>query len=101
MKTSNLILIVSITIILFCVFIAPEASAQYVGGSFESKISGLSSALITQILPLLSIIGLFYASALAMNGSPEAKGKIITIISCSVVGFLAPYIINWLKSFAA
>ena len=101
MKVNKLISIVSITIIVLCIFTIPEASAQYVGGSFESKVSGLSNALITQILPLLSIIGLFYASALAMNGSPEAKGKITTIIACSVVGFLAPYIINWLKSFAA
>jgi len=40
MKTSKLISIASITIILLCIFIVPEASAQYVGGSFESKVSG-------------------------------------------------------------
>jgi len=98
---NKLISIVSISIFVLCIFTIPEASAQYVGGSFESKVTGLSNALITQILPLLSIIGIFYACALAMNGSPEAKGKITTIISCSVVGFLAPYIINWLKAIAS
>ncbi len=82
-------------------FYIPDASAQYVGGSFETKVSGLSNALITQILPLMSIIGLFFAAALAMNGSPEAKSRITMIIGCSAVGFLAPYLIQWLKSFAA
>lgn len=101
MKTNRIISILTCLIIVASFIYIPEACAQYVGGSFESKVSGLSNALITQILPLLSIIGLFYASALAMNGSPEAKSRITMIIACSVVGFLAPYIINWLKAFAA
>ncbi len=83
------------------IMLIPEANAQFVGGSLETKVSTLSNALITQILPLLSVIGIFYASALAINGSPEARGKIMVVIGCSIVGFLAPYIIQWLKALAA
>jgi hypothetical protein len=92
------VLSIAALLIMICI---PEASAQFVGGNFESKVSGLSTALINQILPLLSVIGIFYASALAMNGSPEAKNRIILVIGCSIVGFLAPYLIQWLKAFAA
>jgi hypothetical protein len=94
----NYLLSFLLMIIMVC---TPEASAQFVGGNFEAKVSGLTTALINQILPLLSVIGIFYASALAMNGSPEAKNRIILVIGCSIVGFLAPYLIQWLKAFAA
>jgi len=80
----------------------PEVSfAQFGGGSgFESKVQNINSNLITKILPLISIFGIFYASALAISGDGEAKGKIFGVLLASAIGFLAPLIIEWLKGLA-
>ncbi len=64
---------------------------------FESKMQNLTSQLINTVLPLLSILGLVYAAILALSGDAAAKAKIITVIAVSVVGFLAPAIIQWLQ----
>lgn len=87
---------------IFAVFsMVPELSfAQYGGSGFEDKIRNINSNLITRILPLLSVFGLVYASILAVNGDGEAKGKIFTVLLVSVIGFLAPTIIEWLKNLA-
>ena len=66
--------------------------------AFENKVHNLTSQLISTVLPLLSILGLVWAAILAFSGSAEAKGKIFVIIGASLVGFLAPVIIEWLKS---
>ena len=79
----------------------PEISfAQFGGSGFENKIQNINSSLITRILPLLSVLGLVYASVLAINGDEGAKGKILMVLIASVVGFLAPTIIEWLKGLA-
>lgn len=84
---------------LLCLY--PDSSfAQWAGagGAFESKVTGLTGKLVTIVLPLLSVLGLVYAVFLAMTGDTGAKGRIIMVIGCSVVGFLAPSIIRWLQS---
>ncbi len=79
----------------------PEVSfAQFGGSGFESKIQSINSSLITRILPLLSVLGLVYASVLAINGDEGAKGKILMVLIASVIGFLAPTIVEWLKGLA-
>ncbi|MGE4107369.1 MAG: TrbC/VirB2 family protein [Bacteriovoracia bacterium] len=64
---------------------------------FESKMQNLTGQLINTVLPLMSILGLVYAAILALSGDAAAKAKIITVIAVSVVGFLAPAIIQWLQ----
>lgn len=79
----------------------PEISfAQFGGSGFESKVQNINTSLITRILPLVSIFGLFYAAVLAITGDGEAKGKIVGVLIASAVGFLAPMIIEWLKGLA-
>jgi len=78
----------------------PELSfAQNWGGSgFESRLNGLTSGLINVVLPAVSILGLVYAAILAATGDAAAKSRMVLVIIASVVGFLAPIIINWFKS---
>lgn len=83
--------------------LVPEFSfAQFGGGGsgFESKVQSINTSLITRILPLVSIFGLFYAAVLGISGDGEAKGKIFGVLLASTVGFLAPMIIEWLKGLA-
>jgi hypothetical protein len=80
--------------------LTPElAHAQFAGG-FEAKMQNLTTRLITVVLPLISVLGLVYAAILAVAGDGAAKGRIITVIVCSVIGFLAPHIISWFQSAA-
>jgi hypothetical protein len=79
----------------------PEFSfAQFGGSGFETKVQNINTNLITRILPLVSIFGLFYATVLAITGDGEAKGKIFAVLLASATGFLAPMIIDWLKGLA-
>ncbi len=79
----------------------PETSfAQWAGGGLEAKMQGLTSKLVGVVLPLMSILGLVYAVLLALTGDAGAKSRITMVIVCSVVGFLAPHIINWFKAAA-
>jgi hypothetical protein len=80
----------------FMVFLPNVALAQF-GGGFESKMQGLTTKLISGVLPLVSILGLVYASLLAVTGDGAAKGRMIMVIVCSVIGFLAPQIIKWFQ----
>lgn len=64
---------------------------------FESKMQNLTGQLISTVLPLLSILGLVYAAILALSGDAAAKSRIITVIAVSLIGFLAPAIIQWLQ----
>ena len=83
--------------ILFMIFFPESAFAQV---AFESKVKNLTNQLISVVLPLMSVLGLVYAVFMAMTGDASAKGRIIFVIGCSAVGFLAPTIINWLQSAA-
>lgn len=80
-------------------FFPDLAHAQFAGG-FETKMQNLTTQLITVILPLVSVLGLVYAVILALTGDGAAKGRIIMVIVCSIVGFLAPHIISWFQSAA-
>lgn len=87
-------------ILVFCGVFAifyffPDAVLAY---EFEARTQALTSSLITTVLPLLSTLGLVYAAILALSGDGAAKARIITVVVCSMVGFLAPHFINWLKA---
>jgi len=95
--------LMSVCLILAIVIIAafmPEMAFAQFGGGFESKMQGLTTKLITVVLPLVSVLGLVYAVILALTGDGAAKGRIIMVIVCSIVGFLAPHIISWFQSAA-
>ena len=76
---------------------APELVLAY---EFEARTQALTTNLITTVLPLLSTLGLVYAAFLALTGDGSAKARILTVIVCSIVGFLAPHFIAWLKAAA-
>ncbi len=100
MNKENMITLgVMVAIIAVMAFMPELAHAQYAGG-FESKMQGLTTKLITVILPLVSVIGLVYAVILALTGDGAAKARIIMVIVCSIVGFMAPHIISWFQSAA-
>lgn len=88
-----------IAIVTFVALMPDLAHAQFAGG-FESKMQGLTTKLITVILPLVSVLGLVYAVILALTGDGAAKGRIIMVIVCSIIGFMAPHIIGWFQSAA-
>ena len=80
-------------------FLPEEAFSQIVGGgSFERKIQGLTTKIITVILPLCSVLGLVYASILVVSGDMAAKSRMVAIVVCSIVGLLARHIVEWLKA---
>lgn len=87
-------LMVFILIFVFCL-LTPDAFAQF--GGFESRMSNLNSMLVSKVLPLVSILGLVYAVILALTGDGAGKGRIIMVIGCSILGFLAPFLIRWLQ----
>ena len=78
--------------ILLLVLVEPSMAYE-----FESRTKSLTSNLISTVLPLASTLGLVYAAFLAVTGDASAKIRIITVVVCSIVGFLAPHFIEWLK----
>lgn len=77
--------------------LCPEfAQAQFAGG-LESKVQSVTSGLINFILPAASVLGIVYAAVLAATGDASAKQRMILVVIASIVGFLAPLLINWLK----
>ena len=80
--------------------LAPDSAWAVVASGFESKMNRLTNQLISVMLPLMSVLGLLYAVFLAVIGDASAKVRILTVIGCSIVGFLAPHIIAWLQSIA-
>ena len=93
----------AITFVLLLLSLAYALSPSYAyadpfsGSGFESRMENLQNKFINVVLPLMSIMGLIYAGILASSGNEAAKGKIFVIILGSIVGFLAPYIIGWIK----
>ena len=87
-------------ILLFILFTDPLL-AQWGGvgaGQLEGKLKGLTDSLIAVILPAVSILGIIYAAILAATGDQSAKPRMVMALIASVIGFLAPVIISWLKS---
>jgi hypothetical protein len=78
-------------------FLCPQFALAY---DFQGQTQALTSNLITTVLPLLSTLALVYAAILALSGDGGAKARIITVVVCSCVGFLAPHFIEWLKAAA-
>ena len=87
-------------------FIIPnETFSQIVGfpwggSNFESRITSFTSKLVSTLLPVCGILGLVYACILALIGDGSARQRIIMVVVCSAIGFLAPVIIPWIKSIA-
>jgi len=83
-------------------FLFPESALAQVGGiggsDLAGKMNNLTGQVINIILPAVSILGLVYAAILAVTGDQAAKQRMVLIFFASVVGFIAPIIINWLKS---
>lgn len=77
------------------------ALAQFAGGDLQSKVNGVTSGLITFLLPAASTIGLIYAAILAASGDAGARQRMTLIAVTSVLGMLAPLIIRWLQSMAS
>lgn len=67
---------------------------------FEARTQALTTSLISTVLPLLSTLGLVYSAILALTGDAGSKGRFIAVAGASIVGFLAPHFINWLKAAA-
>ena len=97
MKNQNLWFVVLILGLISAFIFSPEFALANFGG-FESRVTSLTRSVVTVILPALSILGLIYASMLAVTGDGAAKSRITTVVVCSVIGFLAPLIIKWLQS---
>ncbi len=72
----------------------PDLALAY---EFEARTRSLTNSLIGTILPLLSTLALVYAVILAFTGDAGAKGRIVAVVVCSIVGFLSPHLIEWLK----
>jgi len=101
MNKANLLIFALMMGISVVFLLLPEISFAQIGGSgFENKVQNINTNLITRILPLVSIFGIFYAAVLAIAGDGEAKGKIFGVLLASAFGFLAPMIIEWLKGLA-
>lgn len=77
--------------------LCPNIAMAY---EFEARTQALTTNLITTVLPLLSTLGLLYAAILALTGDGGAKARMITVVVCSIIGFLAPHFIEWLKAAA-
>lgn len=101
MKFSNHCrLFVLLGLLVFMALSSESALAQFAGGGLEAKVNGITSGLINFLLPAVSIMGLIYSAVLAASGDASAKSRIGLIVFASVVGFLAPLIIGWLKGMA-
>jgi len=96
-KSSVMAVCFLVGIVSILILVPDLAHAQYGGMGFESKMQGLTTKLISVVLPLVSVLGLVYAVLLALTGDGAAKGRIIMVIVCSVIGFLAPHIIGWFQ----
>ena len=82
----------------FLIFSEPSHAQFGVGGGFEGRLRGLQDALIGTILPLVSTIGLVYAAILSVSGSGEGRGKVVSVVVMSIVGFMARYIIEFFRN---
>ena len=77
------------------------ALAQFAGGGgLESKVQGVTSGLLTFLLPAASCIGLIYSAILAATGDASARQRMVLVAVTSVIGMLAPLIIRWLQGMA-
>jgi hypothetical protein len=93
--------LIGIVVVAIAVLLSPEiATAAPVGiggGSFEAKMGSLQDKFINVLLPIASIFGIVIAGILAATGNEAAKGKVGVILFGSILGFLAPHLIGWIK----
>lgn len=99
-KTNGWLFFVFI-IIVVSLFLPSDVFAQ-IGGigssGLETRMTNLTNQVIGFVLPAVSVLGLVYAAILAAMGDQGAKQRIVLVLIASIVGFIAPLIIHWLKS---
>lgn len=101
MNKPNLGVVLNLAFFGLLFFVSDSAFAQMGGiggGDLAGRMSNLTNQVITVILPAVSILGLVYAAILAATGDQAAKQRMVLVLFASVVGFIAPIIISWLKS---
>ena len=89
---------VLLAIVAATALLLPDSTWALISSGFETKMNRLTDQLISVLLPLMSVLGLIYAVTLALIGDASARVRILTVMVCSIVGFLAPHIISWLHS---
>lgn len=90
--------VIGVAVVAAMAFVPEVAFAQYGGGEFQNRMSGLTRNLVNVLLPAVSILGLVYAAILAAMGDEGSKSRMVLVVIASVVGFLAPLFIRWLQS---
>lgn len=80
---------------LYCLFLSSEAFA-----SVESTLSNVQNKLINTILPAVAILGLAAAGISFAIGHENAKRHMLYAIGGTILGFVAPSLINMLKGLA-
>ena len=90
----------ALAFVAFMTLVPDMAFADYGGGEFQNRMSGLTRNLVNVLLPAVSILGLVYAAILAAMGDEGSKQRMIMVAVASIVGFLAPILIRWLQSIA-
>jgi TrbC/VIRB2 pilin len=80
--------------------LVPDVSfADYGGSDFQGRMNGLTSNLLSVLMPAVAILGLIYAAILAAMGDESSKSRMVLCIFSSCAAFLAPFFIHWLQSF--
>jgi len=89
------VLLVGVLLVAF-----PDLAFAQFGGGLEWKVQGVTTGLITFLLPAASAIGLVYAAILAATGDASAKQRMVLVATTSLIGMLAPLIIRWIQGMA-
>lgn len=91
MKTNNLAYLIFVGA---SVLLAPSLGFC----SVESTLSAIQSKFINTILPLCAILGLVFAGLSFVAGSENAKNHLKLAILGAALGFLAPSLVNFIRS---
>lgn len=67
--------------------------------SVETTLSNLQGRIINTILPLIGILGIAFAGLSFMVGSANARAHLLLAIFGAIIGFGAPSIIAFIRSF--
>jgi hypothetical protein len=87
----------SLIVLLFLVTAVLLPSMGYCA-TLEAALGSLQSKFLTVILPAVSIFGLIYSGIEMGTGSPSGKAHMMLAIFGTIIGFMAPMIINFIKT---
>jgi type IV secretory pathway VirB2 component (pilin) len=85
--------VIALVGVLLCL-VAPE----FAFASVESSMVALQQKLLGTILPLLSVLGLLFAGASYLIGSPNARSYLFAAIIGAGIGFGAESIVSLIRS---